>query len=127
MCTSAQEQVLAEISKLTLVLCFLNGEITFIYIRLDISKVVSIGTTGPTSITHNIINNYHINYLLHQLSFTLWWGRPVPFTSQIGLQVSLTLVQYSKGSHTPTSAQPLEARPPVLSHRDVQINSSLSH
>jgi hypothetical protein len=41
-CTSSQEQVLAEISKLTLVLCFLNGEITFIYIRLSISKVVSV-------------------------------------------------------------------------------------
>jgi hypothetical protein len=61
--TSALEQVLVEISKLTCVLCFLNGEITFIYIRLDIAKVVSIGATGPTSITQNIINNYHINYL----------------------------------------------------------------
>jgi hypothetical protein len=40
---------------------FLNGEITFIYIRLDTSKVVSIGTTGSTSITHNVINNYNIN------------------------------------------------------------------
>jgi hypothetical protein len=47
------------------VVCFLNGEITFIYTRLDTSKVVSIGTTGPTSITQNIINNYNINYLLH--------------------------------------------------------------
>jgi hypothetical protein len=55
----------------------------------------------------------------------LWWGRPVPFTSQIGLQVSLTLGQYSKGSHTPASAQPLGARPPVLSHRDVQVFISL--
>ena len=81
----SQVDVLAEISKLTLVLYFLNGEFTFIYIRLDISKVVSIGTTGLTSITQNIINSYHINYILHQLSFTLWWGQPVPFTSQIGL------------------------------------------
>ena len=63
--TSALELVLAEISKITCVLCFLNGEITFIYTRLDTSKVVSIGTTGLTSITRNIINNYHINYLLH--------------------------------------------------------------
>jgi hypothetical protein len=85
--------------------------------------MVSIGTTGPTSITHNIINNYHINYLLHQLS--LWWGGPVPFTSQIGLQVSLTLEQYSKGFHTPTSAQPLGENPSVLNHRDVHISISL--
>jgi hypothetical protein len=73
---------------------------TFIYIRLITSNDVSIGTIGPTLITQNIINNYHINYLLH----SLWWGGPVPFTSQIGLQVSLTLGQYSKGSHTHTSA-----------------------
>ena len=46
------------------VVCFLNGKITFIYTRLNTSKVVSIGTTWLTSITHNIINNYHINYLL---------------------------------------------------------------
>ena len=45
------------------VVCFLNGEITFIYTRLDTSKVVSIGTTRSTSITQNIINNYNINYL----------------------------------------------------------------
>jgi hypothetical protein len=38
---------------------------TFIYIRLITSNDVSIGTIGPTSITQNIINNYHINYLLH--------------------------------------------------------------
>ena len=56
--------VFTEISKITCLLCFLNGEITFIYTRLDTSKVVSIGTTGPTSITQNIINNYNINYLL---------------------------------------------------------------
>jgi hypothetical protein len=37
---------------------------TFIYIRLVTSNDVSIGTIGPTSITQNIINNYHINYLL---------------------------------------------------------------
>jgi hypothetical protein len=49
----------------------------------------------------------------------------VPFTSQIGLQISMTLVQYSKGSHTPTSAQPLGAHPFVLSHRDVHVSISL--
>jgi hypothetical protein len=38
--------------------------ISFIYIRLNLSTEVSIGTTGPTSITHNITNNYHINYIL---------------------------------------------------------------
>ena len=63
--TLALELILAEISKLTLVIYFLNGEITFIYIRLDISKVVYVGTTEPTSITQNIIKNYYINYLLH--------------------------------------------------------------
>jgi hypothetical protein len=41
----------------------------------------------------------------------LRWGRPVPFTLQLGLQEGLTLEQYSKGSHTPTSAQPLGAHP----------------
>jgi hypothetical protein len=61
----SQEDVLAEISKLTLVLCFLNGEFTSTYIRLNLSIMVFIGITRPTSITHNIINNYHINYLLH--------------------------------------------------------------
>jgi hypothetical protein len=33
--------------------------------------------------------------------------------------------QYSKGSHTPTSPQPLGARPPLLSHKDVQVSISL--
>jgi hypothetical protein len=47
----SQEQVFVEISKLTLVICFLNGEFTFIYTRLNLSTVVSIGTTGSTSIT----------------------------------------------------------------------------
>jgi hypothetical protein len=37
---------------------------TFIYIRLVTSSDVSIGTIGPTSINQNIINNFHINYLL---------------------------------------------------------------
>jgi hypothetical protein len=36
---------------------------TFIYTRLITSNDVSIGIIGPTSITQNIINNYHINYL----------------------------------------------------------------
>jgi hypothetical protein len=98
---------------------------TFIYIRLITSNDVFISTIGLTSITQNIFNNYHINYLLHYISFTLWWGRNVPFTSQTGLQVSLTLGQYSKGSHTPTSAQPLGAHPFVLSHMDVHIFISL--
>jgi hypothetical protein len=40
-------------------MCFLNGKITFIYTRLDRPKVVSIGTTGPTSITQKIINYYN--------------------------------------------------------------------
>jgi hypothetical protein len=35
------------------------------FIRLDLSIEVSIGTIVPTSLTHNIINNNHINYLLH--------------------------------------------------------------
>jgi hypothetical protein len=60
----SQEQVFAEISKLTLVIYILNGDFTFIYITLSLSIVVSIGTTWMISITHNIINNYHINYLL---------------------------------------------------------------
>jgi hypothetical protein len=42
-----------------------------------------------------------------------------------GLQVSLTLEQYSKESHTPTSAQPLGAHPSVLNQRDVYISISL--
>jgi hypothetical protein len=37
---------------------------TFIYIRLVTSNDVSFGTIGPTSITQNIINNYHINYYI---------------------------------------------------------------
>jgi hypothetical protein len=78
----------------------------------------------------------------------------------IGLQVNLTLRQYSKGYHTPTrgtstyaqphghpsqhisislhliressrhtltSAQPLGSHPPVLSHREILLNRSLSH
>jgi hypothetical protein len=72
---------------------------------------VSIGTTGPTSLAYNIININQINYLLHLLLITLRWGRPVPFTLQLGLQAGLTLEQYSKGSDTPTSAHPLGAHP----------------
>jgi hypothetical protein len=72
---------------------------------------VSIGTTGPTSLAHNIININQINYLLHLLLITLRWGRPIPFTLQLGLQAGLTLEQYSKGSYTPTSAHPLGAHP----------------
>ena len=47
-----------------------------------------------------IININQINYLLHLLLITLRWGRPVPFTLQLGLQAGLTLKQYSKGSDT---------------------------
>ena len=72
---------------------------------------MSIGTIGLTSLSHNIININDINYILHQLSITLRWGRPVPFKLQLGLYASLTLEKYSKGSHTPTSAQPLGAHP----------------
>jgi hypothetical protein len=61
----SQEQVFVAISKLTLVICFLNGDFTFTYIIMNLSIVVYIGTTGPTSITHNIINYLYINYLLH--------------------------------------------------------------
>jgi len=72
---------------------------------------VSISTTGPTSLAYNINNINQINYLLHLLLITLRWGRPVPFTLQLGLQEGLTLEQYSKGSDTPTSAHPLRAHP----------------
>jgi hypothetical protein len=72
---------------------------------------VFIGTTRPTSLAHNIININQINYLLHLLLITLRWGRPVPFTLQLGLQASLTLEQYSKGSYTPISSHPLGAHP----------------
>jgi hypothetical protein len=78
---------------------------------MDLSTKVSIGVAGTTSIAHNIINIKHINYLLHLLLITLRWGRPVPFTLQLGLQVGLTLEQYSNGSYTPTSAHPLGAHP----------------
>ena len=61
----SQEYVLAEISKLTQKIWFLNWEFTFTDIRLDLSTEVSIGTTGPTSLTHNIININQIDYLLH--------------------------------------------------------------
>jgi hypothetical protein len=61
----SQEHVLAEISKLTQKIRFLNREFTFTYIRLDLSTEVSIGTTGATSLSHNIININQINYLLH--------------------------------------------------------------
>jgi len=61
----SQEDVLAEISKLTQKIWFLHGESTFTYIRLDLPTKVFIGTTGPTYLTHNIINNNHINYILH--------------------------------------------------------------
>ena len=61
----SQVDVLAKISKLTLKILFLHGEFTFTYIRLNLSTEVSLGTTGPTSLTHNIINNNQINYLLH--------------------------------------------------------------
>jgi hypothetical protein len=37
---------------------------TFIYIILVTSNDVSFGKIGPTSITQNIINNYHIDYYL---------------------------------------------------------------
>jgi hypothetical protein len=72
---------------------------------------VSIGTTGSTSLSHIIISINQINYLLHLLLITLWWGRPIPFTLQLGLQAGPTLEQYSKGSDTPTSAHPLGAHP----------------
>jgi hypothetical protein len=61
----SQEDELAEISKLTLDISFLNGEFTFTYIRLDLSTQVSISTTDLTSLSHNIININQINYLLH--------------------------------------------------------------
>jgi hypothetical protein len=70
---------------------------------------VYIGTTWPTSLAYNIINIKQINYLLHLLLITLRWGRPVPFTLQLGLQEGLTLEQYSNGYDTPTSAHPLGA------------------
>jgi hypothetical protein len=72
---------------------------------------VSIGTTWPTSLDHNIININQINYLLHLLLIKLRWGRPAPFTLQLGLQAGLTLEQYSKGYYTPTSDHPLGAHP----------------
>ena len=78
---------------------------------------MSIGSIGLTSLSHIIIiiiiiiNINQINYLLHLLLITLRWGRPVPFTLQLGLQAILTLEQYNKGSHTPTSAQPLGTHP----------------
>jgi hypothetical protein len=75
------------------------------------TQEVSIGTTRLTSLSHIIINITQINYLLHLLLITLSWGRPVPFTLQLGLHVGLTLEQYSKGSDTPTSAHPLGAHP----------------
>jgi hypothetical protein len=61
----SQEDVLAEISKLTQKIGFLNGEFTFTYIRLDLSTYVYIGTIGLTSLSHNIININQINYILH--------------------------------------------------------------
>jgi hypothetical protein len=42
----SQEDVLAEILKLTLEIYFLNREFTFTYIRLNMSTKVSIGTTS---------------------------------------------------------------------------------
>jgi hypothetical protein len=70
---------------------------------------VSIGTIGSTSLSH--ININQINYLLHLLLITLRWGRPVPFTLQLGLQAGLNLGQYSKEYDTPTSVHPLGAHP----------------
>jgi len=35
-------------------------------------------------LSHIIININQINYLLHLLLITLRWGRPVPFTLQLG-------------------------------------------
>jgi hypothetical protein len=76
---------------------------------------VFIGTIGLTSLDYNIININQINYLLHLLLITLRWGRPVPFTLQLGLQEGLTLEQYIKGSRkgydTPTSAHTLGEHP----------------
>jgi hypothetical protein len=72
---------------------------------------VSIGTTWSTSLAYNIININHINYPLHLLLITLRWGRPIPFTLQLGLHEVQILEQYSKGSYTPTSSHPLGAHP----------------
>jgi hypothetical protein len=92
-------------------MCFLNGEFTFTYTILNLSIEVSIGTIGPSSLAHNIININQINYLLHLLLITLRWGWPVPFTLQLVLQEGLSLEKYRKGSYTPTSSHPLGAHP----------------
>jgi hypothetical protein len=65
-------------------------ESSLTYIRLVQSTKASIGSTGPTSLSHYIIIiiillliiniNININYLLHLLLNILRWGRPVPFT-----------------------------------------------
>jgi hypothetical protein len=83
---------------------------------------VSIGTTRPPSLSHIIININQINYLLHWLLITLRWGRPVPFTLQLGLQAGLTLEQYSNGFDTPTNTHPLGHI-----HRAVHIFDSLHY
>jgi hypothetical protein len=51
---------------------------TFIYIRLVTSNDVSIGTIGSTSITQNIINNYHINYLLYNYLLIIFYIKVGP-------------------------------------------------
>jgi hypothetical protein len=61
----SQVDVLVEISKLTQKIYFLNGEFTFTYNRINLSTKVSIGKTGPTSLSQNIININQVNYLLH--------------------------------------------------------------
>ena len=77
---SSQISLLAEISKLIWRIWFHNGESSFTYIRLVLSRKVSIGSTGLTSLSHIIININQINYLLHLLLVTLKWGRAIPFT-----------------------------------------------